>query len=75
MNGEAGLDEVAIAAAHLLSFRAQKAPDPQWPEEVRLQLASVAVEAAQRELAIGQTPLGGSAHTSRVEFSVFPEAP
>lgn len=75
MSGEAGLEDISLPATSLLSFRVQLAPDPQWPGEVRISLHSVAEESAAREIAIGQTPLSRSRHTSNLDFSVFPEIP
>ncbi|MFA5504636.1 MAG: hypothetical protein WC314_11725 [Vulcanimicrobiota bacterium] len=67
---QAGLEDVSFESRGLLSFRAELAPNPQWPGEVRLQLSAAREEEARRSVAIGQASL--EQYTDRFSFSIFP---
>lgn len=75
MMGEPGITEVTLPSTNLLSMQVQLAPDLEWPNEVRVNLSSVALLNAQREVAIGKTPLNESRFTTNVELQVFPGLP
>ena len=75
MMSEPGVSDVSIPATGLLSMQAQIAPDPKWPREVHIDLSSVSVLTAQRELAIGKVPLNDTRFTNSIELQIFPGLP
>ncbi|MEW6279282.1 MAG: hypothetical protein AB1758_11705 [Candidatus Eremiobacterota bacterium] len=69
---EAGVNEVKIAAAHLLSFSSVSAPPPEnLATEIAVDLRAVAVDEARREVALGSVPLSTSPFTLQSPFSAF----
>lgn len=75
MNSEPGVTDVSIAATNLLSMQVELAPDARWEREVRIDLLSVAILSAQREVRIGQNPMNASRFTTAVELQIFPGLP
>ena len=75
MNSEPGVSEHKIVTTGILGFRADKSPDPRWPDEVQVRLQSTALLSAQRELSIGNTPLSETRFTLDVTLPLYPNMP
>lgn len=73
MTTEVKLEEVKVVARNILSFHVEKAPDPNFPEEVVITIQSLALKDAGKSINVGTDPLSGSQYTSTRKFSVFPQ--
>lgn len=71
MLGEPGISRADIVALNLLSFRLEKQPDPNFPEEVRVTLRCWDFLSKQK-IALGSTSLANHTNTVVFSFSVFP---
>ena len=75
MLSEEGVVDVSIVSANILSFQASIAPDPGQPREIRVETASVSIPSASSTIRIGQEPLKGTVHESRVIVQSHPRVP
>lgn len=72
MLAESGMTDVSLPSTNLLTFRVQLAPEPAWQREVRVELGSVSILTAGREVRIGSTPLSTTRFYRNLTLSVFP---
>jgi Tfp pilus assembly protein PilE len=72
---EDGVLEVSIVSTNILSFNVSVAKDASQPREIEIETASVSIPTAQKELRIGQEPLKGTVHESRVTVRAHPRMP
>lgn len=70
MGAEPGLESAEIKAQSLLSFRVGLGTNPQWPNEVLVELRSARIEEARRTVRLGSDPL--DSWVQQFSFSVFP---
>jgi hypothetical protein len=73
MSGERGLQETTIAANRLLWFEAKIGAEPDWPQEVTLDIRATAIKDAERETAVGTVSLFDSVHTTTRLRTLTPE--
>jgi hypothetical protein len=69
---EGGVLEVSIVSTSILSFNVSVAKDASQPREIEIETASVSIPSAQKRLRIGQEPLKGTVHESRVTVRAHP---
>lgn len=69
---EDGVLEAGIVASGILSFNVTVAADADRPREIKIESASASIPSAQRVLQIGQEPLKGTVHESRVTVLIHP---
>lgn len=74
MNSEAGLEQASVLANSIVYARFLVEPDPtRYPREVEIDLRSVLLAQAQRELAVGQVSLATHPLTVQRLASIFPQ--
>ncbi len=74
MLAEPGVEQATVLANSLLYARFVLEPQPaSYPEEIEIDLRSVMIAQAQREVAVGQVSLSSHPLTVQRLFSVFPQ--
>lgn len=72
LSSEPGVRDVSLPSTNILTFQAELAPDPEFRNEVRLEIGAVSILTAGREVRIGSTQLDVTRFYSDLKLSVFP---
>ncbi|MBI3926837.1 MAG: type II secretion system protein [Armatimonadetes bacterium] len=67
---EPGLERVDVRAHSLLTMQTSLAPEPEWPNEVQVDLRAARIRSAERSVRVGSDSL--QEFSFQFEFSVFP---